>query len=89
MSSSSSSQRSAAPLSRKLTFVNCSFNVYFSLSYSLEEEKQSQDRTHRIGQKNRVTYIYLLAKDSIDEIIFKALRKKQSVAEAMLEMIKR
>lgn len=72
-----------------LTFVSCSYNVYFSLSYSLEEEKQSQDRTHRIGQKNRVTYIYLLAKDSIDEIIFKALRKKQNIADAMLEMIKR
>ncbi|MBI4397480.1 MAG: DEAD/DEAH box helicase [Elusimicrobia bacterium] len=71
-----------------LTFVNCSYAVYFSLSYSLEEEKQSQDRIHRIGQKHKTTYLTLLAEDSIDEVIHRALRKKQDIAEAMLEMLK-
>lgn len=71
-----------------LTFVNCSYNIYFSLDYSYESFKQSQDRTHRIGQNSKVTYYFLLAQDSIDEVIYKAVSKKRNISEAMLEMIK-
>ena len=71
-----------------LTFVNCSYNIYFSLDYSFESEKQSQDRTHRIGQQKKVTYFYLLAKNSIDEIIYRALRRKEKLSEVLLEKLK-
>lgn len=71
-----------------LTFTNCSYMIWFSLSYSQEEHSQANDRIYRIGQKNNCTYIYMLAKDTIDEIIFKALRKKQNLAEKCLEMLK-
>ena len=71
-----------------LTFVNCSYNIYFSLDYSFESEKQSQDRTHRIGQKNKVTYFYLLAKNSIDEIIYRALRRKERLSAILLGRLK-
>src|SRR3990172_9442907 len=70
-----------------LTFVNCSYNIYYSLDYSFESLKQSQDRTHRIGQTNKVTYIFLLADKSIDQVIYKALVKKEDMSEAMLRMI--
>ena len=39
-----------------LTFTNCTYNIYYSLSFSYEEFKQSQDRIHRIGQRNKCTY---------------------------------
>ena len=71
-----------------LTFVNCSYMVWFSLSYSQEEHSQANDRIYRIGQKNNCTYIYILAKDTIDEVIYKALKRKQNLAEACLEMLK-
>ncbi|HBH11739.1 MAG TPA: hypothetical protein DDX29_01250 [Clostridiales bacterium] len=55
--------------------------VYFSNSYSLEQRLQSEDRTHRAGQRNQVTYIDLLCKDTIDITIYKVLRSKKSVAD--------
>lgn len=70
-----------------LNLVNATYAIYFSLSYSFEEEKQSQDRIHRIGQGQKTTYIYLVAEGSIDEKIYKALRNKEKVSEAVLRLI--
>lgn len=71
-----------------LNFTNCNYNVFFSQSYSLEEYDQATSRTHRSGQVNKVTYIHINAKDSIDRVIYKALLKKQKISEAMLDMIR-
>ena len=71
-----------------LTFTNCSYMIWFSISYSQEEHSQANDRIYRIGQKNNCTYIYFLAKDTIDEIIYEALQKKQNLAMKCLEMLK-
>jgi len=71
-----------------LTFTNCSYMIWFSLSYSQEEHSQANDRIYRIGQVNKCTYIYILAKKTIDEVIYKALLKKKNMAEACLEMLK-
>ena len=66
----------------------CNYVLWYSLSYSLEEHAQSNDRIHRKGQKNKCTYIYLLAEKSIDEVIFHALKRKEIVANACLEMLR-
>lgn len=66
-----------------LTFTNCNYNIYYSLSFSYEEFKQSQDRIHRIGQQNKCTYIILQAKDTIDENIYKCLQNKKSVVDEL------
>lgn len=59
-----------------LTFVNCHLQIFFSLDYSYEKHEQARARVHRAGQKNVCTYVYLLCKGTIDEIILKALRTK-------------
>jgi SNF2 family DNA or RNA helicase len=41
--------------------------------------KQAEDRLHRIGQKRSVVYLDLMLKDSIDEGIFRALKRKEDV----------
>ena len=46
----------------------------------LEKRLQSEDRAHRIGQKKTVTYIDLIAEDTVDEKIVEALRKKINIA---------
>ena len=47
-------------LGKGLTFTNCTYNIYYSVSFSYEEFAQSQDRIHRIGQdKNVVDELYL------------------------------
>ena len=63
--------------------------IYYSNGYDLEKRLQSQDRIHRIGQKRNVTYIDILAEDTVDEKIVKALRKKVNIAtEVMGEELK-
>ena len=50
----------------------------------MELRLQSEDRAHRIGQTNKVTYIDLISPDTVDQKIVKALRDKISVADAIL-----
>lgn len=74
-------------LGKGLTFINCTYNIYYSLSFSYEEYRQSQDRIHRIGQENKCTYIILQGKKTIDEKIYNCLiRKGNAVDELYLEM---
>lgn len=70
-----------------LTFTNCTYNIYYSMSFSYEEFKQSKDRIHRIGQGNKCTYIILQANNSIEEKIYDCItRKGNAVDELYLEM---
>lgn len=71
-----------------LTFVNCSYAVYFSMDYSFELHKQSMDRIHRIGQVNKCTYVYLIAKGTIDELIYKAVSRKGDMANETLAWLR-
>ena len=58
--------------------------IYFSNSYDLEIRLQSEDRAHRIGQNNPVTYIDLVSPDTLDEKILTALKSKVNLAETVL-----
>jgi SNF2 family DNA or RNA helicase len=71
-----------------LTFVNSNISIYFSLSYSWEQYAQSRDRQHRIGQKNKVTYIHILAENTIDMMIMDVLNKKKSLQDIIYELMK-
>lgn len=55
--------------------------IYYSNSFDAEKRNQSEDRAHRIGQTDRVTYIDIVARGTIDEKILKALRSKKDLAE--------
>jgi SNF2 family DNA or RNA helicase len=70
-----------------LTFVNCSLQIFFSIDYSLEKYEQARARTHRAGQKNICTYIHLIAKGTIDEIILEALHKKGDIQKLVYEAL--
>ena len=70
------------------TLTTCSYCIYYSLSYSLEEFVQSQDRIYRKGQENKCSYYYLLAKSTVDEVIYKALQQKSTMVEAVFNFIK-
>lgn len=64
-----------------LTAAECA--IYYSNSFDLETRLQSEDRCHRIGTKNNVTYIDLEAPKTIDSKIIKALRSKKSLADVV------
>ena len=61
--------------------------IYFNNSFSLEHRMQSEDRSHRIGSEKyqKCLYIDLIAKDTIDEDIIKALKKKKQIADYVME----
>jgi len=59
--------------------------IYYSLDYSFENYVQSMDRTHRSGTVgDKVLYIHLLAKNTIDEQVLAVLRQNKNVSEAIL-----
>lgn len=68
-----------------LTLTAAKTVIYYSNSYDLEVRLQSEDRAHRIGQTNAVTYIDIIAQGTVDEKIVGALRKKINIATQVLE----
>jgi len=67
-----------------ITLTQANTVIYYSNGYDLEKRLQSEDRAHRIGQKKSVTYIDLIAEDTVDEKIVKALRDKINIASEVL-----
>ena len=67
-----------------LTLTAANTIVYYSNSYDLELRMQSEDRAHRIGQENKVTYIDLISPKTIDEKIVDALRNKIKIADTVM-----
>ena len=71
-----------------LTFTNCYYNILFSLSYSYEYYEQLIHRTYRYGQKEGVIYYYIIAKNSIDEVVYNAVQSKGDMSSAALQFLK-
>ena len=67
-----------------LTLTAANTVIYYSNGYDLEKRLQSEDRAHRIGQKKSVTYVDIMAEETVDEKIVKALRKKINIASEVL-----
>jgi len=59
--------------------------VYYSVNFNYAAYSQSLSRIHRIGQKNRCTYIHLVAEKTIDETILQALAKKEDLAKTVVD----
>jgi len=67
-----------------ITLTQANTVIYYSNGYDLEKRLQSEDRAHRIGQTKSVTYVDLIAEDTVDEKIVKALRDKINIASEVL-----
>jgi len=67
-----------------ITLTQANTVIYYSNGYDLEKRLQSEDRAHRIGQKKTVTYVDLIAEDTVDEKIVKALRDKINIASEVM-----
>lgn len=66
-----------------LTLTAATYTIYYSNSFDLETRLQSEDRCHRIGTKNNVTYIDIEATKTVDGKIIKALRNKKNLADVI------
>jgi SNF2 family DNA or RNA helicase len=62
-----------------------SMAVYYSNSFNSEQRWQSEDRIHRIGQRESTLYVDLGAPDTVDALIRKNLRAKGDLARSITE----
>ena len=67
-----------------ITLTAASTMIYYSNGYDLEKRQQSEARIDRIGQTKPMTYVDIIAEDTVDERIVKALRKKINIASQVM-----
>lgn len=68
-----------------ITLTASSTMVFYSLDYSMSNFEQAKARIHRTGQKENCTYIYLIASNTVDEKIMKALKNKVNLAKSLID----
>jgi SNF2 family DNA or RNA helicase len=61
--------------------------VYYSGTNAYIDRAQSEDRAHRIGQKNTVTVVDLVMENTYDEIIQASISTKMDVEEYIMTRI--
>jgi SNF2 family DNA or RNA helicase len=67
-----------------ITLTGASTMIYYSNGYDLEKRQQSEARIDRIGQTKNMTYIDIIAENTVDEKIVDALRKKVNIASKVM-----
>lgn len=68
-----------------ITLTAADTAIFYSLDYSFANYDQARARLHRIGQRNAVTYIHLIARGTVDEKILEALKNKRDVATEVVD----
>ena len=66
------------------TWINATQVVYFSNTFNLEERIQSEDRCHRSGQTNHVTYTDLVVEGTVDEKLRESLIRKENISALLV-----
>lgn len=62
--------------------------IWFGLTWSLELYQQTNARLWRQGQNDTVVIHHIIAKDTIDEDVMVALRKKEKIQSALIDSVK-
>ena len=64
------------------------FCIFYSVGYSLAEFLQSKDRMFKPDANSKILYIHLLAKDTIDEMVYQIILEKKEIVDGILEKIR-
>lgn len=68
-----------------VTLTAASTMVFYSEDYSMSNFEQAKARIHRVGQKKACTYVYLVAKNTVDAKVLTALRNKANLAKTLVD----
>lgn len=71
-----------------IDLTRAAYCVYLSTGFSLGDFEQSLARVHRPGQKRTVFYYYIVANNTVDLKVSRALRDRKKVVESVLADIK-
>ena len=69
------------------TFKRAHYCVYFSKGFSLGQYMQSRRRIMRPGQQHNVIYYHIVAENTVDEKIQKAIQKKHEIVHSLLRQL--
>lgn len=72
---------------KSLTLTEAEYSIYYSNGFNLEHRLQSEDRNHRIGQKNTVTYFDLVCLGTPDPKVVQALKAKEVLSRSVLDQL--
>lgn len=71
-----------------ITWVNCQYEVFYSMDYSWERYHQALHRIMRIGQEKPCFYYYMLATGTKDKSILEVIKHKGSLNDIAKEYLK-
>lgn len=69
-----------------LNLSNANYSIFYSANYSFEDYAQSKERYNRTGQTKKMTEYRLMAKGTVDKIIFRAIEMKKSLNEFITDI---
>jgi SNF2 family DNA or RNA helicase len=64
------------------------YTIFYSIGWRLEKYEQAKKRTHRPGQEKPVTHIHLVARNTVDVKVMRALEKRADIIDSILAEIK-
>jgi superfamily II DNA or RNA helicase len=64
------------------------YAIYYSLGFSLADYLQSRARIRRPGQTRPVIYYHLIVRNTVDELVMRALERRQELVESVLQHYK-
>lgn len=74
-----------------INLVSSPYSIFYSRSFSLEDDLQAEARNHRGGSEihEKITRYDLFTPGTIDELVLNRLQLKQALGDALLEDIKK
>lgn len=67
-----------------LNLTGADIVIHYDLWWNMSAQNQATDRTHRIGQKNKVQVYKLIVKDTVEEKIERLQQSKRDLAESVI-----
>jgi SNF2 family DNA or RNA helicase len=74
--------------SEGVDFTRARYSIFYSIGYRLDKYEQAKKRTHRPGQTKPVTHIHLIARNTVDVKIMRALERRADIIDSILSEIK-
>ncbi len=67
-----------------LTLTASSTVMFIEFPWTYADCCQCEDRAHRIGQRDNVTCYYMLARNTIDTVLYSIIQAKKSIAAQIM-----
>jgi hypothetical protein len=74
--------------SEGVEFVRARYSIFYSIGFRLEKYEQAKKRTHRPGQTKPVTHIHLVARNTVDVKVLRAMEKRADIVQSILAEIR-